>query len=201
MTDAPAGTESNVSWRNIAVIAALAFIVWFVWNRMARKAPEVRLERNTPAPVDLLPGVPQTLVTHLAQTTDEAIPVVMTAGKAVPYDDDDIRQVVRQALDRLNSLGEKVTFIQVVSASKTVDSYKTVAYEVVFSAYDGRENVGVKLSLSALVPVSGKLYLRAFTMFNTPGQKDAGPPGPGADPRAEFAAYEDPVSVLRSLKP
>lgn len=200
MSDVPVSSQSSLSWRNIALLVALAFVVWWVWRRHARKMPDVKLERNTPAPVTQLPGVPATLITHLAQTTDSQIPVVMTAGNQVPYDDEDIKQVVRYGLDRLNLLGQKVSLIQVVSAAKTSDSYKTVAYDIVFSAYDGRENVGVKLSLSVLVPLSGKLYIRSFKMFNTPSEKDAGPPGPGADSQAEFARYEDPVSVLRNLK-
>ena len=200
MSDAPSGSEQTASWRNLAVIAVLAIALWWVWRRYARKAPAVRLVPNTPAPLAVQPGVPPTLVTRLAQSTDTQIPVVMTSGSQVPYDDADIKQIVQRALDRLNSLGEKVSLIQVVSASKTQDSYKTVAYDIVISAYDGKENVGVKLSLSALVPVTGKVYIRAFKLFNTPSEKDAGPPGPGADPTAEFARYEDPVSVLRNMK-
>lgn len=189
------------SWRVLLVVAAMALVAYWVWQSHAKKRPPVLVLPNTPAPTDPMPGVPPNLIAKLARVADTQIPVVMTSGTPVPHGEDEIRQIVRQALARLNALDERVSLIQVTSAAKTVDSYKTVAYDIVISVHDGRENVGVLLSLAVLVPVSGKLYIRSFRMFNSPSDRDPGPPGAGSDLSGAHAPFEDAVSVLRGMKP
>lgn len=191
---------SRPRWHTIAVIAVVLGAAWWVWKRHAKAAPDVPVQANTPAPVDPLPGISPNIVTKLARVPDAQIPVVMTSGASVQYGDDEVRQVIRLVLDRLNSMGERVSLIQLTSASKTLDSYKTVAYDIVFFAHDARENVGMLLSLSALVPVSGKLYVRSLKMYNTPADRDPGPPAAGDNPRAALAEYEDPVTALSKVK-
>lgn len=196
--DAPA--PPRVSWRVVAVVAALALLAWWVLRRPpATAVPELPMRPNaTPQPAPL-PGVPLSLSTKMAMVVDTQIPVVMTSGTPVPYDDDDIRQVVRSVLAKLNAMDESVTVIQVVSASKTQDSYKTVAYDVVASVHDAKENVGMLLDVSALVPVSGKLYVRKLQMHNKAPDTVAGPEareGGGGG----LAAYEDPVALLSKMK-
>lgn len=189
-----------IHWRNVLLIAAVAFVVWWVWRR---KRSSNRLEPVmtdvTPTPPKLLPGISATLPVKLSRATDTRIPVVMTSGSQAPYDEGEIKRIAQEALDRLNSQGEKVTLIQVVNASKTIDSYKTVSYNVVISVHDSKENVGMMLALTALVPTSGKVFLRSFNLFNTAQDKDPGPPGATGD-EAPLAKFEDPISILKSMK-
>lgn len=191
---------ASLNWRTLAVIALIGLVAWWVWTNQPKKMPDVVMQPNTPAPVAQVPGVPPTVVSKMARVADTQIPVVMTSGTAVQYGDDEIRQVIRQVLDRLNAMDEKMTLIQVASASKTVDSYKTVAYDIVASMYDSRENVGMLVAMSVLVPASGKLYVRSLKLHNSPSESNPGPPGAGENPRGGLAEYEDPVTVLRKMK-
>ena len=198
--DSAPETVTRPRWHTLVVIAVVLGAAWWVWNRHAKAAPDVAVQANTPAPADPLPGISPNVVSKLARVPDAQIPVVMTSGSSVQYGDDEIRQVIRHALERLNSMGERVSLIQVTSASKTLDSYKTVAYDIVFSAHDAQENVGMLLSLSALVPVSGELFVRSLKMYNTPAERNPGPPAAGDNPRAALAEYEDPVVALSKVK-
>lgn len=192
--------QPGVNWRTLTVLAVIAAVAWWVWRRKTT-VPPVALQPNTPPPaVAAPPGIPATLPAKMAQVTDTRIPVVMTSGSQVPYGDDEIKQIVGQALERLNSLDERVSLIQIVSSAKTQDSYKTVSYEIVINVHDARERVGLTMAISALVPVSGKLFLRAFKLYNTPADKDAGPPPATLNGGAGFAPFEDPVSILRQLR-
>lgn len=191
-------SSESIRWSNVVLIAALAFVVWWVWRRTRSNRPQAPMAQVTPAPPKLLPGISVALPVKLAKAADTRIPVVMTSGSQVPYDDAEVKTVVQQALDRVNAQDEKLTLIQVVSASKTLDSYKTVSYNVVISVHDSKENVGMMLALTALVPTSGKLYVRSFNLFNTAQDKDPGPPGTGDE--APLAKFEDPMTILKSMK-
>lgn len=193
-------TNGRPGWHAVVVIVVLVVVAWWVWKRHAKTAPTVPVQENTRAPTDSLPGISPNIETKLARVPDTQIPVVMTTGSTMQYGDDEIRHIIRQALERLNSMDEQVSLIQVTSASKTQDSYKTVAYDLVFSVHDARENVGMLLSLSALVPVSGKLYVRSLKMYNTPADRDPGPAAAGSTQRENLAEYEDPVSALSKVK-
>lgn len=195
---APA-TPARFGWRTVAVLAVLAWVVWWVWRRQGPRVPTVELQPNTAPPPPPLPGVPLTLTAKMAKVVDTQIPVVMTSGTSVPFDEDDIRQVVRVVLARLNALDESVSFIQQVSASKTQDSYKTVAYDLVVSVHDAKENVGLTLAISVLVAVSGTLYVRKLEHFNKSPTQEQGPAGI-ENGRGGLAAYEDPVSILSQMK-
>lgn len=193
-----AQVPNDTNWRAIAVLALLAAVVWWLWRLQDTAKPKVPMLANTPAPQVSLPGVSSTLLTKIARVPDVQIPVVMTSGSVVPYGEDEVRQIVRRVLERLNAMGESVSLIQVVSVSKTLDSYKTVAYELVISVHDSKQTVGMMLSLSVLVPVSGEVYVRSFRPYNT--TVDTGPPGAGDHAGSVFAEFEDPVAVLHNHK-
>lgn len=200
---AAAEAPSGINWPLAVTIAALALVVWWVWRERSKTKPEVPLVPNvTPPPVPP-PGIPLTLAEKMAKVVDTAIPVVMTSGSTVPYDDDEINQLVRRVLARLNAMGESVSLIKVVSSSKTQDSYKTVSYEIVISAFDSKSTVGLMLTISALVPVSGTLYVRTFKLYhNAPPREKATTAEPSAayDQPSLYAQYEDPVKVLAAMK-
>lgn len=195
---APASRPGFFTWRTMLVIAALAAAAWWVWRESPRKKPAVALQSNVTPPPPAPPGVPMTLTTKMAQAVDTQIPVVMTSGSVVQHDDDEIRSIVRKVLSRLNDMGEAITLLQIASAAKTQDSYKTVSYEIVAQVFDSRENVGMSIVIHALVPLSGQLYVRTLRLQNTPddGKGPAGVEGRGAG----LAAYEDPVAVLKKFK-
>ena len=193
------GVESAGSrWKMVAVLALLAGAAWWVWGRQSPARPAVAERPNAPAPsLPPAPGLSATLLSKMERCADTQIPVVMTSGSSVPWGEDEVRLVIQHALNRLNEMDEQVTFLQRVSVSKTVDAFKTVAYDIVTHVYDARQNVGLMVSLSALVPVSGRLYVRSLRLSNS--QADTGPPGAGGTPAdGEFAAYEDPVAQLRA---
>lgn len=195
---AAAPSSSGVSWRAVLVIAALAAVAWWVYREHGKTRPVVEMQPNVTAPPVPPPGVPLSVAAKMAAAVDELIPVVMTSGATVQYDDSEIRQIVRKVLDRVQD--ENLTLIQVASASKTIDSYKTVAYDIVVNLHDSRENVGLLVSISALVPLSNTLYVRSFRMVHSPEDPTAGPAGlePGGGDRG-LAAYEDPVTVLSKM--
>lgn len=192
------GTGTAPNWRVIAVIAALVLVAWWVWRQSSKTKPDVPLRSNDATAPLAPPGIPLTLTEKMARAVDTVIPVVMTSGTLVPHDDDEIRQLVRKVFSRLNAMGEAVTLIKVVSASKTQDSYKTVSYEMVLNAHDAVHNVGVMLTLAVLIPASGKLYVRQFRLYHDAEKTDPGP-GAASEP-AGLAAYEDPMKVLQGMK-
>lgn len=191
------GETAGTNWRTFLVIAALALVVWWVWRERGKKR-RVKMQDNVSPPPVPPPGVPLTLTEKMAQVVDTAIPVVMTSGTSAAYDDTEVVKVANAVLARLNALGEKVALIKVTSASKTVDSYKTVSYDLVVSAYDPRANVGVLLAISVLVPVSGKMYVRTLKMYHEAEDKTPGPRA-ASDP-VDLAPFEGPLDVLSSMK-
>ena len=202
-TAAAPATSSGVfgsNWRTIVVVGVLLAVVWWVWRERSKTKPEVMMQPNlTPAP-PLPPGIPLTLGEKMAQLIDTSIPVVLTSGSPVPHDDDEIRQLLRVVLGRLNALGEAVTLTDIVSVAKTQDSYKTVAYDIVCNVYDARANVGMMQTISLLVPMSGTLYIRQYKMTqDVPSKAGGGGLGAASDP-VEYAAYEDPMAVLGAMK-
>lgn len=157
------------------------------------------MQANPSTMPDPLPGISPNITSKMQRVADANIPVVMTSGSTVPYGDKEIKDVVSHALGRLNAMGEHVVPIQIVSSSKTIDSYKTIAYEVTFNAHDFTSNVSMLLSLSALVPVSGQVYVRSLRMSSTSSDANAGPAA-GNPEDVEFATYEDPVAALSKVK-
>lgn len=190
--------QAGVSWRTVLVIGIMAAIVWYIWRRGWKTKPTVPLTNNSspapPAPA----GISLTFTEKLARLVDTAIPVVMTSGSVVQYDEDEIGQIVRQVLQRLNAMGESVTLMKVVDVSKTQDSYKTVTYDILINVHDAITRVGLLLNLSVLIPVSGTLYIRKFQMYNKPESQGAGLQA-ATDP-AGFASYDSPLQVLSNLK-
>lgn len=187
-----------LNWRTVIVTAVLLGLAWWVWRRQGETVPPVEVTPNiTPPPVPP-PGVPTTLTAKLAAAVDTEIPVVMTSGSPVQYDDDEIKQTIRTVLARVNAAGEYLTLIQVASAAKTVDSYKTVAYDIRANLHDSKENVGLLVSMAVLVPVSGKLYVRSFRLAQDAEETNRGLPGP--ETAVGFAGYEDPVAILGKTK-
>ena len=195
-------TGGGLDWRTVAVIAALALVVWWVWKERSKTKPDVAMRPNvSPAPVPP-PGIPLDLSSKMARVVDTAIPVVMTSGRPVPYDEDEVGQLVRRVLARLNSMGENVSLIKVISVSKTQDSYKTVTYDLVISVFDATNNVGMMLTVSILIPVSGAMYVREFRLYHRDGAVERGP-NAASDPSlgtGGFAAFEDPAAVLAKMK-
>lgn len=201
MTDTPASIAADAApegwnWRTLLVIAALAVAVWWVWSRKTTK-PEVPMVSNvTPAPTPPA-GIPKTLAEKLAMAVDTQIPVVMTSGSAVPHDEDEINRIVASVLARVNALNESVTLINVVTASKTQDSYKTVSYDVVANVFDAKGHVGVMIVTNVLIPVSGTMFVRELRLYHAADKNDG--PRPASEP-AGHAPYESPLDVLNTTK-
>jgi hypothetical protein len=188
----------KTTWESLVLILVLACAVWWVWKRAIAK-PKVDMQPNATAPPVPPPGIPVTITAKMARVVDPLIPVVMTSGATVPYTEDEVNQIVRSVLGRLNSLDEQVTLIQVVSVSKTQDSYKTVAYDIAMNVYDARENVGMQLLTTVLVPVSGLMYVRQLKLASETADTNAAPRGRDAVEKGGVAVYEDPVAVLSTM--
>lgn len=196
----------ETTWRALLVVAAVALAAYMVWRwRKAEGAatvePAPMTSNVTPAPQAPV-GTPASLPAKMAAMVDPQIPVVMTAGAPVPFDDEEIKGVVNGVLAQLNARDEDVTLIQLVNSSKTADSYKTVAYDVLANVHDNRANVGLQIFLSVLVAATGTRYVRALRMAQSPEQPATqGPEGAGsAAAGGNLAPFEDPVEALKNLK-
>jgi hypothetical protein len=211
-------------WRTFVVLLALGAAALWVWRSSAVTPPRVPMVPNaTPAP-EPPPGVPSPVARSMAGAVDTQIPVIMTTGTPVPYDDAEVARLTKLALARLNAglvtitggsggsggsgggtvggsgsgSGDGVTLIAVVDVAKTQDSYKTVAYEIVASVYDPRHNVGMLLTVSLLVPVSGAVYVRRLQAFNK--ARDDSPLVSASVP-AGHATFESPLALLARTRP
>lgn len=190
--------ESELDWRTVVVLLAVLGVAWWVWKHYPDAQPVVQLENNaTPAPATPQ-GIPATLTQKLAAAVDAQIPVVMTSGSAVQYDDDEIAQITRAILAKINSQDEQLTLIQVASAAKTVDSYKTVSYEMRASVYDAKENISVLIDIGVLIPASGTMYIRKLRLSQDAPETVGGPAA--YESAGGMAAFEDPVAVLSKVK-
>ena len=184
------------AWRTVAVFAVLLLAAWWLWTTYNPAEPRVPVAA-LPAPEPAPAGLPEPLVQKMQSAQDEAAPVVMTAGTPVEYDDDEVADVARRALGRVNAQGEALALLQVVSAKKTVDAYKTVAYELVCNTYDTKTNVGVLLSIKALLDVNGKLYISQLRPYHSVPDPMAHL-GAASDP-APPADFEDPLELLAKM--
>lgn len=190
--------ESEHDWRTVLVLLVLAGVAWWIWKHRGDTQPPVQLQSNiTPAPATPQ-GIPQTLTQKLAAAVDTQIPVVMTSGSAVQYDEDEVAQIVRAILTKINAQDEQLTLIQVASTTKTIDSYKTVSYEMRASVYDAKENISVLIDIGVLIPVSGTMYIRKLRLSQDAAETVGGPAAYEAV--GGLAAFEDPVAVLSKVK-
>lgn len=186
-----------------AVVVAVALVLlggWWWWTRqvhddtVAVPLPVVSL----PSPPVSPPGIPPTLVDKITRAVDVSIPVVVTSGAPMPYTDSEIARVASAALSRVNSQGENLVLISVASASKTQDSYKNTAYELVVNAHDSVAGIGLLLTISLVVSETNAVYVRAMRLFNDV-------PDPMASLRtasdpAGHATFEDPLDMLSKFK-
>lgn len=189
---------SGLDWRAVLVLVVLGGVAWWIWRHQGDTVPPVLLQDNvTPPPVPP-PGIPQTLAQKLAKAVDTQIPVVMTSGSSVQYDEDEVSQIVRAVLAKINAQDERLTLIQVASTAKTIDSYKTVSYDMRASVYDAKENISVLVDIGVLIPVSGTMYIRRLRLAQDAPDTVRGPAA--YESSGGLAAYEDPVAVLSKMK-
>ena len=205
---APSITTMELPWglhvKHLVMLAVAVLVLWWLWRRSAttRAEPDVPLLQASAAqpapPATAFPGVPQTLLQKMSAAQDTNIPVVMTSGSPVQYDDTEIENVVKNALDKVNAQDENLTLMSVSSASKTQDSYKTVAYDVVANVYDSKTLVGLLISVSVLVAADGKTYLKTLKLYNDVPDPMSSLQS-AADPAGQ-ATYSDPLDILASFK-
>lgn len=203
MAETAAPTSSSSPWRTLLVVAAIALAAYLVWrwrHSVVEDVPQVQMTSNATPPPEAPAGTPASLPAKMAQVVDTQIPVVMTAGEAVPYDEDEVKGIVKGVLDQLNARDENVTLIQLVNTSKTVDSYKTVAYDVLVNVHDNKANVGLQLFMSVLVAATGKRFVRALRMAQSPEQPATQGPAGAGEGQGELAPYQDAVDALKNLK-
>lgn len=202
-TAAPSSSSSSSSgWRTLLVVAALALAVYLIWKGRAAAATDTPLPEmasNVSAPPAPPVGAPATLATNMAELVDTQIPVVMTAGAPVPYGEEEIKDTVNAVLQQLNAKGQHVTLIQVVNATKTVDSYKTVSYDILANLHDHVTNVALQVVLGVLVAVTGTRYIRVLRMAQSPADSAQGPQGAAVGEAPGPAPFEDPVVALKNL--
>ena len=190
---------SATSWRTLLIVAAVALAAYLVWRGRASQAPQPEMTSNVSAPPVPPVGAPLTLAAKMAQLVDTQIPLVMTAGAPVQYGEDEIRDTVNGVLQQLNAKGESVVLIQVIDAAKTVDSYKTVAYDVLANLHDHKASVALQVVMSVLVAATGARYIRSLRMAQSPADSAQGPQGVGVGEAPPLAPFEDPVLALKNL--
>ena len=204
---APDITTMELPWgiqiKHLVILAVAALVLWWLWRRSAttRTEPDTPLQADAILPTpkaSSIPGVPQTLLQKMSNAQDTRIPVVMTSGSPLQYDNAEIEDVVKGALAKVNAQDEQLTLISIASASKTQDSYKTVEYTAVANVYDAASLVGLLVSVSALVAADGKAYLKTLKLYNDVPDPMASLHS-AADPTGP-ATFDDPLDVLASFK-
>ena len=193
----------GIQMKHLVIMAVAALVLWWLWRRSAtaRTEPDTPLQASAllpPPKATSIPGVPPTLLQKMSDAQDTRIPVVMTSGSPLQYDDAEVENVVKGALAKVNAQGEQLTLISIASASKTQDSYKTVEYTVVANIYDATSLVGLLVSVSALVSADGKTYLKTLKLYNDVPDPMASLQS-GADPTGP-ASFADPMDILASFK-
>ena len=186
-------------WNSTWLLGALVLLALCLWVRRSRAAV-VTVKNSTPqsrAPS----GMPLTLAAALARTVDAEIPVTLASAAAVPYDNEEVQQVLQLVLDRVNSFGQRLSFIAGQwKVHKTLDAYKTVGYEATFNAHDAATTVGVRLRASVLVPADNKVYVRSLVLSDAaeaPGGGGVAAAVLGSGP--EYARFQSPAEVLRAF--
>ena len=136
----------------------------------ATRKPKARVLTPAPKPIRKARGDTDDLESVLASVVDATPPVkALPMRESVPYSDEEIRQVVGNVLARVNDAADwDLRLVGLDGITKTVDSYKTLVYELTFAAYSPPRNVGIKLSTAVLVPPTNAMYVTALKSFNVP---------------------------------
>ena len=153
-------------WIVIGIILVLLYV--------CRPKPSVAsvTQPDPVSPVPAPPGVPPTLLQILQKVTDAQTPNMVAPVRDAPYDDDEIKQVLRPLLDKINGLGAKVVMVgNAHKAAKTFDANNMVQYTVTWSVYDARENVSVLLATTLLV-TSSAMYAKEMRLATPPSTHD-----------------------------
>jgi hypothetical protein len=140
----------------------------------APRKPKAKVITPAPVAVKQARGDTDNLESVLASVVDLSPPVsALTMRDSVPYTDEEIRQIVSNVLARINDQGAwDLRLVALDGVSKTVDSYKTLLYEITFAAYSPPRNIGIKMTTSVLVPASNVMYVRSLSSYNTPVTDD-----------------------------
>jgi hypothetical protein len=136
----------------------------------ATRKPKARVVTPAPKPIRQARGDTDSLEASLASVIDRAPPIKASSMReSVPYTDEEIRQIVANVLARVNDVTEwDLRLVALDGITKTVDSYKTLVYELTFAAYSPPRNVGIKLSTTVLVPPTNAMYVTDLKSFNVP---------------------------------
>jgi hypothetical protein len=179
------------SW-TLPLVSALALgaVMWTMYRerrqtssfKTSRPLPPIPAPRKpkakviTPAPVGIQRARGDTgdLDSVLSSVVDTAPPVVpLPMRDSVPYTDEEVRQIVSNVLARINDNGAwDLRLVALDGVSKTVDSYKTLLYELTFAAYSPPRNIGIKMATTVIVPPTNVMYIQTLKTFNAPVTDD-----------------------------
>lgn len=141
----------------------------------APRKPKARAPA-TPAPtvIKKARGDTDDLESVLGSVVDVSPPVTpLPMRDSVPYTNEEVRQIVSNVLARINDQGAwDLRLVALDSISKTVDSYKTLLYELTFAAYSPPRNIGIKMATSVIVPPTNVMYIRDLRSFNARATTD-----------------------------
>lgn len=176
-------------WIVIGIVLILLYV--------CRPKPNVALiTQPVPAsPVPAPSGVPLSLLQILQTVTDVQVPPMVAPVRDVPYDDEEIKQILRPLLAKINGLGANVVMVgNAVKASKTVDGNGMVQYTVTWSVYDARDNVSVLLTTTLLV-TSSAMYAKDVRLATPPPTNDS---LGTLSKDVEYAEFVDPVTLFQT---
>lgn len=110
----------------------------------------------------------------LASVVDADVPAQSTMGESVPYTEQEIRLIVSNVLERVNQQSDlDLRLVALDGVRKTVDSYKTLLYNVSAPVYSTTRNVGIKIDATIVVPSSNRMYIKELKTYNAPMPEDS----------------------------
>lgn len=98
-----------------------------------------------------------------------------TAGEAVPYDAEEVKDVMRGVVERINRRSPlDLSLLSVDGVRKTVDRYKNLRYEASLTAYSKTKNVGSKLGVVVEVTPDGRELVKSLRVQNAARDNSSG---------------------------
>ena len=182
-------------------VLALGLVVLLAWyaSRPQSYDPREHFTNNTATgAVPKLRADTSPWTAKLGAAVDDGSAASYAPGAArqqVPHDATEIREPADKIGARSNATTTaRATLLDVPQVHKTVDSYKTIEYELVMVVYSSETNAAMKLFARASVPKDNSINVSELRMYSAaPG--DDGPRGSlGPDHEEHYASFAPALS-------
>lgn len=174
-----------MQWSLLALTGALAILVGVLLLRSpaarpgvaarasAREAFQTAARAKAPDGDRLahvpLPGDRSPLAPHLARAVDVGAPAASTAGgEDVPFSNDEVREVLRRVVARINGVnkGLDLALVSFDNVRKTVDAYKTLRYEADAQVHSVAQMYSSRFTATVDITSSNAMYIRGLSVHS-----------------------------------